>query len=69
MDQAIKTAQAIIDSVTDIRPVLTGKVVVGVESGQYRLTARVRFSDGSEVRFAGLYAKQILRHLPPLTVV
>jgi hypothetical protein len=63
---ALTTAQAIIDSVMDIRPSLKGKTVTRVERGPLTEppTARVKFSDGSEVRFSGLYARQILKHLP-----
>lgn len=63
---AIEAAQAIVDSISDVRPELAGKRVTALWTSPPTepLTVRVWFSDGGNTNFYGTWAEEIVRHLP-----
>jgi hypothetical protein len=61
VDDAVTVAQTIVNSVTDIRPSLRGKIVATVEGNHLRV--KLVFTDGSFVYLTGLYAKRVSYHL------
>lgn len=66
MKTALETAQEIIDSTVDIRPEYKGKQVDRLEISPptEALTVQVYFKDGTHTVLAGLWAHEIVKHLP-----